>query len=376
MANTSWSGSQSNSDSNSGTAQWGTDLGNNSVQQAEKAQQGVSVFSNLMSRYGQQMTNAADNYANTTLNYSDYAAPTKQAIGGTTLQNTNTSPLVAGDVTQGAQYNQPAALADQLFTTQFSPTQFTDMGVGTNETSDQALFDLMARRYRESTLPTYSARGVNTSGPGLNAESQGIQELSTLFAGTAFDRAAKAQELKTALESASATSQAAADQATVTAEANKAASNTAVYSANASSINDWYNSLVSAGAAQDAADLAAYQSNTANDAAVNAAITAQYDAETQREASQASSDAAAQAILDARENSKADLVKSQTDATIAALQGAAALEDLAVDDQTALLTAIANLINAGKTSESTSSSYGFGSGASVDTSSVGAAAAA
>jgi hypothetical protein len=62
-------------------------------------------------------------------------------------------------------------------------------------TSDQNLFDLMARRFRESTMPGLSARGLTTSGAGIAAEQKGIGDLATQFAGTSFDRDLKRKTL-------------------------------------------------------------------------------------------------------------------------------------------------------------------------------------
>lgn len=59
---------------------------------------------------------------------------------------------------------------------------------------EDALFGQAARRWREQMLPGMSARGLTTSGRGLKAEMQGMEDLSTKFGERRFERGVSRQE--------------------------------------------------------------------------------------------------------------------------------------------------------------------------------------
>ena len=65
----------------------------------------------------------------------------------------------------------------------------------TKPESDQELYNLEARRYREQMQPQLAAMGLATSGPGIDVLGQGLQDLGVKFGERSFERQAKGQEL-------------------------------------------------------------------------------------------------------------------------------------------------------------------------------------
>ena len=63
------------------------------------------------------------------------------------------------------------------------------------EAGEEALFGQASRRFREQILPGLAARGVATSGRGMKAEQEGVEQLATTFGERAFGRQVQREQM-------------------------------------------------------------------------------------------------------------------------------------------------------------------------------------
>jgi|SRR3990172_3687189 len=69
------------------------------------------------------------------------------------------------------------------------------LGLDTGEAGEQNLWKLQSNRLLEALRPALAARGLATSGPGINVEGQKLGELNTEFTARAFERNVQRQQL-------------------------------------------------------------------------------------------------------------------------------------------------------------------------------------
>jgi hypothetical protein len=69
------------------------------------------------------------------------------------------------------------------------------LGIDTGDIGEEALFGQATRRWREQMLPSLSARGVLTSGPGIKDEQLGLEDLINSFNARQFERGMSREQL-------------------------------------------------------------------------------------------------------------------------------------------------------------------------------------